>query len=267
MAYPVDERAALSWFTRPRRLPEIQAARHWLDRARKDVLDHDGQPLVTWQWGEGPTVLLVHGWEGAAAQFHALLPGLLDTGYRVIAPDMPAHGASAGERSNFFAFADALRAVVDRAEAVHGGIDTVIAHSMGSPAALHAFAGGLHVARSVHVAGPVSLARVVERVGRMLGLAGPARQRVADRLARKVGRPLAAADLDRVMPGLRHPALLLHDPADEVVPYGESEILAKAWPGARLLPLPAAGHAEILADPRLLRLLSDFLREPATAAA
>ena len=73
-------------------------------------------------------------------------------------------------------------------------------------------------------------------------------------------------ELHAVQSGLRHPALLLHDPADPVVPYGDSAALAAAWPQAALLPLPDAGHTAILEDPRLLAAIAGFLPRMAEAA-
>lgn len=259
MTDSIDEDSALSWFTRPRPLPPIPAAAPWLARARRSSLSHDGRPITIWEWGDGPPVLLVHGWEGAAAQFHALLPALLAEGYRAVAPDLPGHGATGGDSSHFMAFADGLLAVGNRVRAEAGRIAGLVGHSMGSAAAIHAFAQGLRVERSVHIAGPTSLARMVRRLCRAAGLGEDQAKRVADRLAVAIGRPLEAVDLERTRHGLHHPGLLLHDPEDNLVPLAESRRLLAAWPGARLIELPGSGHLAILSDDRLADAIHDFL--------
>ena len=43
-----------------------------------------------YSWGSGPTVLLVHGWEGRGSQLSAFAPALVKAGFRVVAVDMPA---------------------------------------------------------------------------------------------------------------------------------------------------------------------------------
>ena len=53
-----------------------------------------GEGLVAWRWGEGPTVLLAHGFEGSPVQFGAVIDALVERGYAAVALDMPAHGAS-----------------------------------------------------------------------------------------------------------------------------------------------------------------------------
>lgn len=44
--------------------------------------------------GEGPVVVLVHGWPQHSLMWHAIAPQLADAGYRVIAPDLRGSGGS-----------------------------------------------------------------------------------------------------------------------------------------------------------------------------
>lgn len=45
-------------------------------------------------WGEGPTLVLLHGFPDSPASFAALAPRLADAGYRVLAPYLPGYGES-----------------------------------------------------------------------------------------------------------------------------------------------------------------------------
>jgi pimeloyl-ACP methyl ester carboxylesterase len=84
--------------------------------------------------GEGPPLLLVHGWTGAASNFVELAP-LLATRFRVLAPDLPGHGGSAPlpAAPNLDAYADRVRAVA----ALEGMLPAaVLGHSMGGLVAL-----------------------------------------------------------------------------------------------------------------------------------
>jgi pimeloyl-ACP methyl ester carboxylesterase len=53
-----------------------------------------GVPTAVLEGGDGPPVLLLHGPAGNAAHWVRVIPGLI-SGHRVIAPDLPGHGASA----------------------------------------------------------------------------------------------------------------------------------------------------------------------------
>jgi alpha-beta hydrolase superfamily lysophospholipase len=85
-------RAALALFQTPRRSPH--------DLPDATFVEVNGERLATWSYGKGPTILLVHGWNGHAAQLRAFVSPLVDAGYRVVAFDQPAHGQSSGARTH-----------------------------------------------------------------------------------------------------------------------------------------------------------------------
>ena len=43
--------------------------------------------MKAWSWGSGPTVLLVHGWNGRGTQLGAFIEPLVARGYQVVAFD------------------------------------------------------------------------------------------------------------------------------------------------------------------------------------
>src|SRR5687768_13955762 len=55
------------WFTPPRP-PLPEASKGFLSTGQRVELAVGGRRLVAWSWGEGPTVLLMHGWGGYGAQ-------------------------------------------------------------------------------------------------------------------------------------------------------------------------------------------------------
>ena len=54
------------------------------------TITSQGQQLAGWQWGEGPTVVLVHGWGSRASRMRGLARALVGAGFRVVAYDAPA---------------------------------------------------------------------------------------------------------------------------------------------------------------------------------
>ena len=64
-AAPELAAAALETFFRhSRRFAVPERELRWLAVAERGELEVAGRPLATWSWGRGPTVLLVHGWQG-----------------------------------------------------------------------------------------------------------------------------------------------------------------------------------------------------------
>jgi hypothetical protein len=54
--------------------------RQWLDQGRPfDIQAHHKQ-IRAWQWGDGPGVLLVHGWNGRGIQFERYMAPLVQAG-------------------------------------------------------------------------------------------------------------------------------------------------------------------------------------------
>lgn len=251
----MNAETAFRIFTRPR-LQEPGAAELAIAAtAETGRVPFRGGTLATYGWGEGPLVLLVHGWCGRATQFQALVPALVAAGYRAVAFDAPAHGSSDGRQATVTDFGEAVLAVAGHL----GPIAALVGHSMGSPAALYAFARGLAVERSVHVSGVASLVWATQRLAGALGLPPGELPALRAHIEAFIKAPLESMDLEVLRQGFRHPALLLHDPADPEVPYGDSEALAAHWPAARLQPLAEAGHTRILRDPRTIAAVRAFL--------
>jgi alpha-beta hydrolase superfamily lysophospholipase len=86
-----------------------------------------GDSISTWEWGDGPRVLLVHGWGSRGARLTTFLAPLLDAGFSVVTFDAPGHGASAGRLSSAPQFVRTIEAVA----ADYGPFQAAIAHSMG----------------------------------------------------------------------------------------------------------------------------------------
>jgi pimeloyl-ACP methyl ester carboxylesterase len=217
----------------------------------------DGPELAVWDWGDGRTVLLVHGWNGNGAQLSGFVPPLLRAGYYVAAPDLPAHGDSAGRRTNVLEMADALLRLGRRVGPVHA----VIAHSLGAAATLVALAEGLGAERAVLIAAPADLPRYAREFARAIGLS-PAS---TTRLESRVGGMLAerrALDLLGLARSQSAPTLMVHDPGDREVPFADARALVAAWPGASLLPVSGAGHTRALRHPEVIQRVVEFVSEP-----
>lgn len=247
--------------TRPRRRPASPEQVRALSGATRLAVDHRGAELAAWSWGEGAPVLLLHGWESRAVHMAAFVPALLQAGYRVIALDAPAHGESQGEVTDVVDYGTAVAAAAAR----FGPLAAVIAHSLGSAAALHAYAHGVRVQASVHLSGPASLTRALQRGGAAGGLDAVGVTRVEGLMAEHLGAPLSVMDLNSLRHGMLHPALILHDPDDPELPASESHALAEAWPGSTLSLVPGVGHRRLLREPSVISSAVRFITEAATA--
>ena len=119
----------------PRRLADDHNEDAFMKEAECESVDLLGNTIHTYHWpGDGPSVLLLHGWESSTARWHALIPGLRQSGYDVYAIDAPAHGRSSGRHFNVLFYCDTLRAYFERRGAVQ---DVWIGHSAGGMACIY----------------------------------------------------------------------------------------------------------------------------------
>jgi pimeloyl-ACP methyl ester carboxylesterase len=251
LAPAAAQRLAFDWFGRPQR----RAEKPFIVGHRFSITDGDPE-LAVWDWGDGRTVLLVHGWNGNAAQLSGFVPPLVRGGYYVAAPDLPAHGSSSGARTNVRAMADALLRLGRRVGPVHA----VIAHSLGAAATVIAQAEGLGAERTVLIAPPADLPRYAALFGRALGLSARSTAGLLARLDRALGGR-AAFDLLSLARRQTSRMLVLHDPEDREVPFADARALAEAWPEARLEMLAGAGHTRALRHPDAISRAVGFVAD------
>src|ERR1700722_15419233 len=79
------------------------------------LITDDGTEIYYKDWGDGPTVLFVHGWPLSADAWDPQLLFFVDHGYRVVAHDRRGHGRStqSATGNTMDGYADDLAAVID----------------------------------------------------------------------------------------------------------------------------------------------------------
>lgn len=250
-----DEKAARLFFTPRRRAPRPAPAIEGIESRAADV--HVlGERVATWTFGPSgaPAVLLAHGWEGHAGQMSRFIAPLVKAGHRVIAFDMPAHGASTGRETTVLQFARTIRAVAD----VLGPVRAIVAHSLGGTAAALAVRDGLQVERVVLIAPAVEPTHFARKMGEILALSPERTAGMMRRIEWRAGVPLTEVAISERL-DTRASALILHDPEDEEVPWLHARTLADMWPGATLEELNDLGHRKPLRDPYVIDAAVRFI--------
>ncbi|MCY1417899.1 putative aminoacrylate hydrolase RutD [compost metagenome] len=230
-------------FMRPRNLPPREWELPLLARAERITLRFG---LSALRWGQGPTVLLMHGWEGRPTQFASLIDALVSAGYTAVALDGPGHGRSPGHEAHVLLFARALL----EAAAELPPLRAVVGHSMGGASVLLATQMGLRADVMVSVAAPARIIGVLRGFARRVGLPAPARAAFIRQVERDVGMQASRMDVSHYQ--LEMPGLIVHAEDDPLVPASEAREIHEAWFDSRLLLLPEGGHQRVLADPQFI---------------
>ncbi|WP_083931106.1 alpha/beta hydrolase [Solimonas variicoloris] len=255
LAPTLAARLAQRLFFTPPRAVLREEEREILDAGRRGTIEHRGDRLAIWRWGEGPRALLVHGWGGHAGQMTALVEPLVAAGYEVVAVDLPGHGLSSGDRASVRHFADAIAHVAQGL----GGIDALIAHSLGSAGSTLALSRGLAVRRAVFFAPPARFDAIWARFRGGLGMSAATWTRFQRRAEAWLGLTFAEIAPADLAPDLRVPLLVIHGTGDREVSLQEGELLQRRWPLARLHRAEGLGHLRVLKDAACIDAARHFL--------
>lgn len=251
-------RAAYRLWTRPRRTPLRADERAWLARAERLPFVWDGRRVAVYAWGTGETVLLLHGWHGCAAHWRAFVEPLLAAGLRVVAWDAPAHGASGGRRTTLPELTAAACALTSQLGPLRG----IVAHSLGAACGILALREAACAPRMVAISAPARFQTLLDYFTQPLALPEAFVQRLRALVETRYGaQAWEALSPETAARDLAVPGLLIHDRDDRLLAPAHARALARAWPAARLVQTKGLGHQRILADPQVVQLTVDFLRQ------
>ncbi len=243
------QRALDVWCT----LPPGSARRHDSRPAAGEILRlaaPRGGDVVIEVWGEGPPVLLVHGWGGWRGQLGTFVTPLVAAGFQVLAIDAPAHGDAAPgmfgpRRGTLVEIVDAIEVVRER----FGPMAGVVAHSLGTTATGMALQSGLGADRVVLVAPNPGIGPLLEKFSRILWLNPRTTAGLREALEDLVQAPISTVDLVTIGAAGNLPeALVVHDRSDRETAHQIGIEVARAWPGAEMLSTEGLGHVRILTD-------------------
>jgi pimeloyl-ACP methyl ester carboxylesterase len=213
--------------------------------------------VALWSWGRGPTVLLVHGWAGAAGDMAPIAAELVRAGYRAVMFDMPGHGDSTKQGvTNLLVYIRTLAALGE----LVGPIDAVIGHSLGGTAVAIALGDEvIRAGKAVLLAPALSPWAFSWHFAEVIGLPKarvPGMVRVTEGI---VGRKADSLNAAESVAGLQIPGHIAHDPDDLDVPFEHGRTIARAWKGIDFVPRPGLGHRRILKDPVTVRSVVEFV--------
>jgi pimeloyl-ACP methyl ester carboxylesterase len=209
--------------------------------------------------GEGEPLLWLHGFMGTGADWQHVFPDAI-AGYRLIAPDLPGHGASNGRPGpySFRASADDVYALLD---SIGADRVNVIGLSGGGITALHmATRQPDRVTRLVVISAPASFppqARAIQGnfSETMLGTAEMARMRErhsrAGQVEALIAQTRAFADADDPaftgadLASITAPTLIVFGDRDFLYPVSMACELRRTIPRSWLWVVPNGGHGPI----------------------
>jgi pimeloyl-ACP methyl ester carboxylesterase len=236
------------------------------DSAEQFDIPFEGQVLKTYAWGEGETVLLVHGWGSRASHLAFLGRSIAKSGFRVIAFDGPAHGNSVfnGDqpRSSLPEFCRAIFHISNH----FGPIYSLVGHSFGGTAATFTACGQANLAgyqveveKLVLISSPSGIDAMVSHYCRNYELPENSKPAVIEQLEKEFPLKIRDYEINDALKKFGGDVLVVHDFDDQEVFIEEARQMVDGLGNVSLVETRGEGHRKILASRTLIKILRSFL--------
>ncbi len=228
-----------------------------LRKSRTFWLSVHDKRIKAFVWGEGPAVLLVHGWNGRGIQFFRFIEPLLKGGYSAIAIDGPAHGESDGRHTSYFEFSDTVRIFM---KSEHGPkIQGIIAHSLGASAAINCQSKDHHPVKLVLLAPALRIGDMLQQTLLRYGIPRHVCKAMIQEYEKQYGYSLVEDDPILLLENIESDILIIHDKGDRAFPYKDVKEATAANRRIELITTEGLGHLRLLTADIVVHAAIDFL--------
>lgn len=251
MSLEEQARALLSEVMTPKRRARQRLAEP-LRNAQDFEIETPQGKVAAWRLGEGPAVLLVHGWQDDNSLWSPLIQSLADIGIACVAFDLPGHGFSEGDQCPPLLAAAALQAIASQL----GPIDAVVTHSFGGPVTGFALLNGFAARRIVLIAPPRGRNKRWFDFAEERGIPQEVVHRARELYAAEAGLN-ASFDLAAIANPTE--TLVIHSMDDDAVEWENGEAIAQQWPNAEFVLCDGLGHRMVAQDRGVIERVVSFV--------
>jgi pimeloyl-ACP methyl ester carboxylesterase len=232
---------ALSVFSLPRKGKLNEDQKQYLSTARQQRIAFEDGLFMLYHWkGNGPTLLLNHGWESNAWRWKHLIEPLKQLDYNIIAIDAPAHGASDGKYFTAVKYSRIIATVMDLYEP-----NVIIAHSVGAMASIYQEAQHQHksLQQMVLLGSPNSLEVIMRGYQQLTGFNDKVYNSLNDLLKKTYDFKIEEFNTADFASQINVPTLVVHNQDDKIVPATAMTQIVEKMPKAQTYNSKTGGHS------------------------
>lgn len=228
-------------FCTPRKGKVLPHQIDFLERAKAEKLAVNDLDIQTYRWlGQGPTVLLMHGWESNAFRWRNLIEKLQQANFNIIAFDAPAHGHSSGTVLNVPVYTACTNTLIELLQP-----DAIIGHSIGGMTALYSQhqQPNTKIKKVVSLGAPSDLKDIISNYQNLLKFNNRVLEALNLFFIEKFNFGINEFSIAQFAQNISKEGLIVHDEEDAIAPFSAAEKIHANWKNSILLPTKGLGHS------------------------
>lgn len=249
-------RHAFNLFCHPFRINLRPHHEDFLNTSEKFRFTYKDLRLQGYKWGNGSRkVLFVHGWQSHTFRWKNYINALLKKDTTVYALDAPGHGYSEGR----FLSVPLYSEIIEQFISEQGAMDSIVAHSLGSFAAVYALyrVPLLPVNRLVLTAPPGEASDFIDHFRNRLRLSPRTVGLALDYFQKEFEQPVTYFSTKRFAASLVVPGIIIHDKDDDETPFPHAREIHEVWKRSTLIQTRGLGHN--LRSAEVTRIVCDYV--------
>ncbi|GLB50250.1 alpha/beta fold hydrolase [Neptunitalea lumnitzerae] len=215
--------------------------------------------IVVYTYGNSDKkILLSHGWCGRGTQLYKIADALLKEGYTTISFDAPAHGKSAGKKSNMKEFIE----VILEMEKQYGPFEAAVGHSLGGMALLNAYKQPKSIKKLVTVGSGNVIDDIIKDFIKQMKMQPVVGKLMKKRIETRINETMndfssyiAAKEIDI-------PVLVIHDEDDVDVPVTAAYQIKEQLTNGSIYITKGLGHRKILGNDTVIEKIVNHIKTP-----
>lgn len=234
------------------------------EKARHFKVSFLNQDLNCYELGDvkGELVFLVHGWDSNAGSMSKFAFELAQRNYRVLSFDLPGHAHAASDYTNLYECKEAFKSLIEFIQPKEPF--TIVAHSFGSAVTAYTLSKlNYRVNKFVFLTSPNSLLEVFINFKNFVGITDKTFSFMLKNAEATIQEEIKNVNVQDKLKNISFTKLLLvHDRADKILPYRNSEEIMKAnHTNAELKTYDKIGHYRMLWNDEVLEDTLSFITE------
>jgi len=253
----LTSRLATHLFFTPIRFKTPKNELKFYNTAERSSLKYKGKKVQIYKWGNSKqAVLLVHGWAGRGTQVAHLSESLLAAGYQVYTFDAPAHGHSAGKKTNLIEFGELIAKITQK----YTEINSIIGHSMGGTASIYALTQGVTVEKCIVIGTPAYTEWILSSFCDQINVSTRVETLMKNYMERKLNKTFDELNNSSMVQKISTEGLIIHCKDDVDTPFKDAKVIHQNWKNSTLVLTNGLGHRRILKNKEIAQNITDFLK-------